>query len=377
MNHAAQPRPALRSAAVRAAVAGALSVDICPRFVCPPAREIGDVIRPGEITRITGREIHPGGPVANTGLALHRFGIEPVLCARLGDDDFGRLLRHMLRDGAGERALTGLISDPASYTAWSVILAVPGLDRSILQNPGANDRFRADDLDWNSLRDCGLLHFGHPSTMREIYRDGGEGLYRALRGAREHGLLTSLDLCAVDPASEAGRQDWRAILRRVLPWTDFFVPSIDELTAILPPQETDADTTAVRRRAARLAALAQEYGAANVLIKCGAAGMAYRHAGAGFFAAAEQRLRLPAGCLQSWAGQTGFRTAVPVTKEVSGLGAGDTSIAAYLAALLRGCDLTRALTLAVTEGALCVTEVSAVGGLRPFEEVLCRPPESL
>lgn len=47
------------------------------------------------------------------------------------------------------------------------------------------------------------------------------------------GLTTSLDLVAVDPDSEAAGMDWARILERVLPYVDFFVPSIEELGYML------------------------------------------------------------------------------------------------------------------------------------------------
>ena len=42
-----------------------------------------------------------------------------------------------------------------------------------------------------------------------------------------------MDMAAVDADSEAGRADWEAILKRVLPYVDFFVPSVEELCFML------------------------------------------------------------------------------------------------------------------------------------------------
>ena len=81
---------------MKIAVAGALSVDICPTFTTEGAENFGDLITAGRITHIEGNEIHPGGPVANTGLALKIFGIHPVMCARIGRDDMGKMLYEIL-----------------------------------------------------------------------------------------------------------------------------------------------------------------------------------------------------------------------------------------------------------------------------------------
>ena len=69
--------------------------------------------------------------------------------------------------------------------------------------------------------------------MRHFYENAGWGLVSVFRRARRAGLATSLDLCAVDPDSDAGREDWEMILTNVLPLVDFFVPSIDELRYML------------------------------------------------------------------------------------------------------------------------------------------------
>ena len=53
----------------------------------------------------------------------------------------------------------------------------------------------------------------------------------------------------------------------------------------------------------------------------------------------------------------------------SGTGAGDSSIAAFLTAMLEGCEPEEALHLAAATGACCVTEYDALGGLKPFDEL--------
>ena len=53
----------------------------------------------------------------------------------------------------------------------------------------------------------------------------------------------------------------------------------------------------------------------------------------------------------------------------SGTGAGDSSIAAFLTAMLEGCEPEEALHLVAATGACCVTEYDALGGLKPFDEL--------
>ena len=73
--------------------------------------------------------------------------------------------------------------------------------------------------------------------------------------------------------------------------------------------------------------------------------------------------------MDSWIGVSGQAPAKKAKKEVSGLGAGDTSIAAYLSAMLRGCEFRDCIDIALTEGALCVTAEDALSGLLPFDQL--------
>lgn len=342
---------------IKAAVAGALSVDICPSFGCSGAKSFGDIIKPSMVTHITGSEIVPGGPVANSGIAMKIFGIEPVLLARIGRDDLGTMLKGMLERMAGSGSCASLVTDPDAHTACSVILASECLDRAILQDPGANDFFTSNDIDFDALSDCRLLHFGHPSTMRSIYRDNGKELEYILKAARGRGMATSLDLCAIDPSSEAGQQDWTAILNRVLPHVDFFVPSYDELRCILTPDRLSTGD--------ELASISAELGASNILIKHGHYGMYYMNGDITTQREIADRAGLES--LDTWADKRGWIDAVKAKKEVSGLGAGDTSVAAYLSAMLRGYPFDGCLRLAAIEGSLCVAKATATGGLKPFE----------
>lgn len=367
----------------RIAVVGALSVDICPTFTgtfnTGHASDFSHVIKPGAITHIEGNEIHPGGPVANTGIALSFFGIEPVMCAKIGDDEMGKMLLSIIGNElkGADRAPGSICIDNAAPTAYSIILSPPGLDRAILQNPGANDTFSYSDINWDEVKNCKLLHFGHPSTMANMYKDDGEELLQIFKKAGELGLVTSLDLCAIDPSSDAGKADWEKILGRVLPYVDFFLPSIDDLSNVFPnlfEESSDALNDASSNcdskieLARKLADLSHKLGAGTVLIKLGEDGMYYSNGNASFFSDIEIKLGFKPGSMSDsdggeWAGREGHLPAIIVHNIVSGLGAGDVTIAAYLAAMIRGFSFDETIEKARNAGAQCVTDVSATGGL--------------
>lgn len=205
--------------------AGHICIDITPVF--PSGRtynQPGELLEPGKLIQMEQADVHTGGSVANTGLALKILGADVQLMGKVGNDAFGTLIQQSLaRYGAG-----GLIVDPESSTSYSVVLAVPGIDRIFLHNPGANNTFSNGDIPEEDLEDAVLFHFGYPPLMKKIYEDDGLELQTIFKRMKAKGIATSLDMAAVDPNSDAGKADWKRILSNVLPYTDFFVPSFEE-----------------------------------------------------------------------------------------------------------------------------------------------------
>ena len=119
--------------------AGHICLDITPVF--PQDKQydkLSRVLIPGKLlNNIGAADVHTGGSVANTGLALKKLGADVTLLCKVGNDEFGHLVQNIVaRYGA-----TGVLVDDNSDTSYSVVLAVPGLDRIFLHCPGANDTF--------------------------------------------------------------------------------------------------------------------------------------------------------------------------------------------------------------------------------------------
>lgn len=350
--------------------AGHICIDITPVF--PSDRSYGqlaELLVPGKLINMEAADVHTGGSVANTGLALKKLGNDVRLMGKVGNDAFGGMIRDILSaHGAG-----GLIVDENSSTSYSVVLAVPGMDRIFLHNPGANDSFSNADIPEEALDDAALFHFGYPPIMKKMFADGGSELSAILRRMKEHEIATSLDMAAVDPDSASGRADWLEILRSTLPYVDFFVPSFEELCFMLDRERYDrlsakgGDMTAgldLEVEAAPLADMLMELGCKVVLIKCGTSGMYYRTAGEERLHGIGRRLELDS---RLWADRCGFQRCFVPDAVRSGTGAGDTSIAAFLTAVLMGKSPADCVALACAEGACCVTAYDALSGLEPLD----------
>ena len=351
--------------------AGHICLDITPVFPAALKGEaLTDLLQPGKLVHTEAADIHTGGSVANTGLALKLLGNDVQLLGKIGKDAFGEIVKSIVASyGAG-----GLIEDPASSTSYSVVLAVPGYDRIFLHNPGANDSFTNADIPESVLEDAVLFHFGYPPIMRTMYQNDGKELAAIFRRMKEHGIATSLDLAAVDEHSEAGRANWRAILSNVLPYVDFFVPSFEELCLMLNPVQyhrlnTGGDITEgldVEKEALPLAEELLAMGARFVMIKCGTSGLCYRASDTTALSSVGERLPLD---VSAWADQTGIQPCFKADIVRSGTGAGDTSIAAFLTGVIRGYGPKECVAFAAAEGACSVTTYDALSGLKPIEDL--------
>jgi len=355
--------------------AGHICIDITPVFsTSRQYQKISDLLEPGKLIHMDAADVHTGGSVANTGLALKILGVDVQLMGKIGNDSFGTMIQKILSGyGAG-----GLIVDDSSSTSYSVVLAIPGIDRIFFHNPGANDTFTNADIPDSALDDAVLFHFGYPPLMKKLYEQDGKELISIFRRMKENGIAVSLDLAAVDPNSEAGKADWEKILSGVLPYTDFFVPSFEELCFMLDRalydrlSAQDGDMTDNLDMEADVKPLAEKclrMGCRAVLIKCGIKGMYLRTADADAMQKMGHRLNLDVG---AWSDREVVQPCFVADCVLSGTGAGDTSIAAFLAAVLLGKTPRECAALAAAEGACAVTSYDALSGLKPLNQLEAR-----
>ena len=83
----------------------------------------------------------------------------------------------------------------------------------------------------------------------------------------------------------------------------------------------------------------------------------------------EELSELLAGGVKEWANLRVFEKSYKPEKILSGTGAGDTSIAAFLHAVTSGYTHEECLQYATATGACCVAAYDALSGLKSFEEM--------
>lgn len=358
----------------KAIVAGHICLDITPVFPHQKSTKLFDILAPGKLLNVGDADVHTGGSVANTGLAMKILGADVALMGKIGRDVFGDMIYSALQKYGAEE---GLIISEKESTSYSIVLAIPEIDRIFLHNPGANHTFCSADIPQKILEEAALFHFGYPPLMKSMYENGGEELVRIMKRAKKCGAATSLDFASIDADSEAGRADWNTILKNAIPYVDILVPSVEELCYMLDQERfLDWQVRAKRRDIIEildiekdvkpLADKCMELGAKILLIKCGALGIYYETADSALLQMVGHKLELDS---HIWAGKCGFEKSYVPEEVLSGTGAGDTCIAAFLTAILEGYTLDHALRLAVATGASCVASYDALSGLKSFEEL--------
>lgn len=360
----------MRHEQARVIVAGHICVDVIPTF-SDSTVPLESLLVPGKLSNVGPAVISTGGAVSNTGLSLHRLGVPVKLMGKVGRDLFGEAILAVIR-GHSESLAEGMIVASDTASSYTLVINPPGVDRIFLHCPGANDSFGAADVPLDQMKGATIFHFGYPPIMRRMYLEDGAELVSLMQTVRGLGVTTSLDMAQPDPASEAGRVDWARILANVLPHVDIFAPSLDETLFMLDRPRFEAMQTGAAGRVPDgkllhdVASHLLEMGAAVVALKLGDLGLYLRTtADSKRLASAGPAL---AGKEAGWLGRE-LATSCFRVKVGGTTGAGDSTIAGLLAALLAGADAEAALVDAVAVGACSVESADATSGVPHWEIV--------
>lgn len=323
-----------------AVIAGYICIDLIPVFKKEvTVNDVYDVLRPGRLVEIDGMESTLGGVVANTGMAMKKFSKQVFLNGLLGTDFIGKIARESLEKyGLSE----GIRTVKDKGTAFGLVIAPPAVDRIFLESPGCSELFDLQHIDYDAVAASRVFHFGYPPLLKKFYRQKGKQLVSLFKKVSDMGVVTSLDFSLPDTESESGKVNWIDILKATLPYTDIFVPSLEEALKMVFPYEytmleaaggdivDNAPPGLIRELGERLIA----YGANIVLIKAAHKGL-FLWTGDVAGINSRQTVYLPEA---EWNNRQLWCEAYSVIREkiINASGAGDTSAAAFLTAVLNG-----------------------------------------
>jgi sugar/nucleoside kinase (ribokinase family) len=163
------------------------------------------------------------GTAAGTALTLAKLGATVRTAGAIGTDPTGDLLTRLL-DKAGID--TGLLVRRIDTSTSATVLPIrPNGDRPTLHLLGANITYGLDDVPWDAVAEASHLHLGGPELI------GADVAARILAHAKEHGVVTSVDLLA---PGALGTFDQ---IEPLLPYVDFLLPNEDQVLGFSEEQD--------------------------------------------------------------------------------------------------------------------------------------------
>jgi sugar/nucleoside kinase (ribokinase family) len=324
-----------------AVIAGYICVDLIPEFKKNKLfTSVSDVLKPGKLIEIGNLNHTLGGLVANTGMAMKKFSKRIYLNGLIGDDFISKIARERLDEiGLSE----GIKTIKNCSTAFSLVIAPPGLDRIFLESLGCSNVFDRSYINYEAISQSRLFHFGYPPLFEHFYLNDGNQLIRMFRKVQSMDVITSLDFSLPDIESESDKVNWPEILQNMLPFVDIFVPSLEEALLIMMPDEYaqmqsfSKDTDMIDKISLdtirKLGRKIVDFGAKIVLLKSG-------HRGVYLFTSDISSINEKdvLNLKENWNYRELWCNAYPVNnnKIKNSCGAGDTCVAALLSAILDG-----------------------------------------
>jgi len=265
-----------------------------------------------------------GGGGTNTAVNFSIQGLRTGILSRIAGDQGGNAVLARLQHHGVSTEFLQIDSEPDSRTGMSVILNVPGKDRTVLVNRGVSHRLDFDEINWDRLSQIPWLYLGAFATRTQ------DPFERLIQMIKDHGTQI-----AFNPS-----------MAQIQKGVDF-IGDIIANTTVLVMNKSEAATLTHSPRTERITVILEklkDLGPRLVLITDG---------GNGTFAADDK-------------GQRYFVSPYPVEATCT-LGAGDAFTSTFAASLAKdGWDIPKALQRATLNAAYVVQNPGAQLGLEPM-----------
>jgi len=264
------------------------------------------------------------GAAGTAAIAAAKMGLATLAVGGVGDDLMGDWVLQRLRYfGVDASAMQ---REKGWKTSSSIVTTRADGSRPALHMAGATGTFFVTDDELPKVVSTKVFHAGGVGLMHAM---DNRRTAEVMRSAKERGALTTADIFAVSPA------DMPAVAR-ILPYTDYFLPSIEEARALSGLTEmSDA------------ARYFQDRGAKTCVFTLGENGAYYHDASGATF-------RMPA-----------FDVAVKCT-----CGCGDAFNAGFAVGLVKGFDAEATVRFAQATAALNATGLGSQAGVESYEHTL-------
>jgi sugar/nucleoside kinase (ribokinase family) len=264
------------------------------------------------------------GAAGVAAIAAAKMGLKTRAVGGVGEDLMGDWVLERLRHFGVDISM--MQHKPGWKTSSSIVTTRADGSRPALHMKGATGSFVVDEKDFAKIADAKVVHLGGIGLMDAM---DGEPNARLSRYAKEHGCITTVDIFA-------GSRDDLPDVAAVLPYTDYFIPSIEEAQALSGIEDLEDCTK-----------FFHDYGVACCVFTLGADGAYYSHVDG-------TRFRVPA-----------FDVEVKCT-----CGCGDAFDSGFAVALCHEFDPDTAVRFAQATAALNATGLGSQAGVESFEHTL-------
>ncbi len=264
------------------------------------------------------------GAAGVAAIAAAKMGLKTRAIGGLGNDLMGDWVMQRLTDFNVDTEM--LQRQPGWKTSSSIVTTRHDGSRPALHMTGATSTFIVEPKDFDKATDAKVFHLGGVGLMHAM---DGKANASLMKHAKARGCITTVDVFA---ASADDLPDVAA----VLPYTDYFMPSIEEARALSGIHDL-VDCTQYFH----------DQGVAACVFTLGADGAYYSHTNG-------TRFQIPA-----------YDIIVKCT-----CGCGDAFDAGFAVALVKGFDPEKAVRFAQATSALNATGLGSQAGVESFEHTL-------
>ncbi len=286
-------------------------------------RPVESIPEGGGVAFIEEIRMNPAGTASGALINAAKLGLNCTTSACVGDDEKGEFITDSYKRLNIDCSLIQITPDAS--TSSTILPIRPNGERPALHCRGASDHWYLEEADFDKVCDARFLHHGGTGLLNAMDK-GQSG--KLLQYAKSKDLTTTFDLIA--PTEHTVE-----LLKDVLPFVDFFMPSLEEAQFLSGKDKPD-----------QIADFFKAMGAQNCIFKCGADGS--------YISTADRDFTLPA-----------YKVEVSDTT-----GCGDSYCGGFIAGLSLGHSLEDACRLGTATSGLVATGLGSDAGVIDLKSTL-------
>ena len=286
-------------------------------------RPVSKIPEGGNVEFIEELRLTVAGTAGGTVVDCAKLGLKTLAVGAVGDDEKADFVIATLdKFGVDTSGFERINNVPTSATILNVR---PNGDRPALHLRGASDHFLPPSKEKIDIFDCKVFHLGGTGLLKKL---DGQASIHLLKEAKERGCITTWDLIAAT-------EDTLTIVEPLLPYIDYFMPSIEEASVMSGKKDPE-----------EAAKFYIDKGVKNCVLTMGEKGSLYMNK--------DNKIITPAYDI----------------KVVDTTGCGDAFDAGMITALAKDMDLEASLKFSTATSGLVATGLGSDAGIISYEDTI-------